>query len=140
MSAMSRNKGHAGERELAALLYRLTGHDVRRRVRQHQGDSDLEGLPGWSVECKRYRSAAHADVVDWWTQAVTQADRAGTMPVLFYRLDRHAWRCVWPADLHTGRLPVSGGFDDALTSDPLTWWRMCKGLGLGSVNPPRANR
>ena len=126
MSATQRNKGHAGERELAALLCHLTGHDVRRRVRQHQGDCDLEGLPGWSVECKRYRSAEPCEVAGWWTQAVAQADRAGTWPVLFYRLDRQPWRCVWPADLHTQRRPVSGLFSDALTGDPLTWWRMCK--------------
>ncbi|HMN91663.1 MAG TPA: hypothetical protein PKC60_00390 [Hydrogenophaga sp.] len=129
MSAMQRNKGKAGERELAALLYRLTGHQVRRRVRQHEADDDLVGLPGWSVECKRYRSAAPADVVDWWAQTVSQACRTGSWPVLFYRLDRQPWRCVWPADLHTGQRPVSGNFSDTLTSDPLTWWRMCKGLG-----------
>lgn len=126
MSAMQRNKGHAGERELAALLQTLTGHTVRRRVRQHQGDCDLEGLPGWSVECKRYRSAAPCEVAGWWAQAVRQAERDGTWPVLFYRMDRQPWRCVWPADLHTQRRPVSGLFTDALTGEPLTWWRMCK--------------
>lgn len=128
MSAMQRTKGQAGERELAALLSELTGHDVRRRVRQHQADCDLEGLPGWSVECKRYRSAAPCDVADWWEQAARQADRDRTWPVLFYRLDRQAWRCVWPADLHTQRRPVSGLFEDTLTSDPLTWWRMCRAV------------
>jgi len=134
MSAMQRTKGHAGERELAALLAELTGHDVRRRVRQHQGDSDLEGLPGWSVECKRYRSAAPCEVAGWWAQAASQAEQDGTRPVLFYRLDRHPWRCVWPADLHTGRRPVSVSFDDTLVSDPLVWWRMCKDLGPGSAH------
>jgi Holliday junction resolvase len=132
---MQRDKGKVGERELAALLTELTGHDVRRRVRQHEGDSDLEGLPGWSVECKRYRSAAPADVSRWWAQAAAQASREGTWPVLFYRLDKHRWRCVWPADLHTGRRPVSVGFDNALVSDPLVWWRMCHKYGPGSVNP-----
>ena len=56
MSAMSRTKGQAGEREVAAIIRELTGHDVRRHVRQHAGDADLAGLPGWSVECKRYRA------------------------------------------------------------------------------------
>jgi Holliday junction resolvase len=131
MSAMQRNKGHAGERELAALLHELTGRNVRRRVRQHDGDDDLEGLPGWSIECKRHRCAAPADVVGWWRQTVNQADRGKAWPVLFYRLDRQGWRCVWPADLHLGKLTISGSFDDALVSDPLTWWRMCK-----DVAPP----
>lgn len=128
MAGLSRNKGKAGERELARLLADLTGHDVRRRVRQHDGDDDLEGLPGWSIEAKRYKAAPPALVAQWWAQAVTQADRAGTWPVLFYRPDRQGWRCVWPADLHTGRRPVSGGFADTLTGDPLTWWRLVRGL------------
>ncbi|NZA00578.1 hypothetical protein H0I39_00080 [Ottowia beijingensis] len=58
MGAMSRTKGKVGEREIAALLAELTGCDVRRRVRQHDGDSDLEGLPGWCVEVKRHARAA----------------------------------------------------------------------------------
>ena len=41
MGAMSRNKGKTGEREAAALLSDLLGLDIRRRVRQHDGDSDL---------------------------------------------------------------------------------------------------
>lgn len=94
MSGMQRNKGKAGEREIAALVRDLTGWDVRRRVRQHDGDSDLEGVPGWSVEVKRHRSASAADVAAWWRQAVAQA--GVTTPVLFYRLDRCDWRAVWP--------------------------------------------
>ena len=37
MAGLSRNKGKAGERELVRLLKDMTGHNVRRRVRQ----------PGW---------------------------------------------------------------------------------------------
>lgn len=46
MSRMQRDKGKAGEREAAELVRELTGWDVRRRVRQHEGDSDLTGAPG----------------------------------------------------------------------------------------------
>ncbi len=46
MSAMQRNKGKGGEREAAELVRDLTGWDARRRVRQHPGDSDIEGVPG----------------------------------------------------------------------------------------------
>lgn len=46
MSAMQRNKGKAGEREAAELVREHTGWDVRRRVRQHDGDSDLTSAPG----------------------------------------------------------------------------------------------
>ena len=54
MGGLSRSKGQRGEREVAALLSELTGHDVRRRVRNHAGDSDLQGLPGWEIEVKFY--------------------------------------------------------------------------------------
>lgn len=95
MSGMSRTKGKAGEREIAALIRDCTGWDVRRRVRQHDGDSDLEGVPGWSVEVKRHAKATRGDIADWWGQAVAQAGGWQT-PVLFYRPNRGEWRAVWP--------------------------------------------
>lgn len=96
MGAMQRTKGQAGERELARLIEDHTGWTVRRRVRQHEGDSDLEGVPGWSVECKR---AAISRLNDWWMQAYEQSRKPGykpAIPVLFYRLDRQPWRAMWP--------------------------------------------
>lgn len=104
MTAMQRTKGAAGEREVAALVRDLTGWDVRRRVRQHGGDSDLTGIPAWSIECKRHRSATRGDIAAWWRQCVAQAGEL--RPVLFYRLDRCDWRAVWPLDAllaHSGR-------------------------------------
>ena len=79
MGAMSRNKGKAGEREISGLLADLTGCKVRRRVRQRDGDSDLEGLPGWCIEVKRHAKASRSTVAGWWGQAVRQAEegRAG---------------------------------------------------------------
>lgn len=97
---MSRTKGQTGEREIAALVADLTGWTVKRRVRQHQGDTDLEGVPGWAVECKRHARATRSDIAGWWAQTAQQADRAGATPVLFYRLDRDHWRAVWPVALH----------------------------------------
>ena len=129
MSAMSRTKGQSGEREMAALLTQVTGHDVRRRVRQHDGDSDLEGVPGWSIECKRYATAKPGHIYGmWWPQALAQAQDAGTLPVLFYRLDRGLWTAVWCADLHTGNRPVRVDYQHTLSADPATWWDMCKGI------------
>lgn len=94
MSAMQRNKGKTGEREAAELVRQFTGWDVRRRVRQHAGDSDLQGVPGWAVEVKRHRTATPSEVARWWAQAVTQA--GDLLPVLLYRADRAEWRAVWP--------------------------------------------
>lgn len=105
MTAMQRNKGQSCERAAAELVRELTGWDVRRQVRQHAGDSDLQGVPGWSVEVKRQRTAAAGEIAAWWRQAVGQAERAGGMPVLLYRADRAPWRARWPlATLAT--LPV----------------------------------
>jgi Holliday junction resolvase len=98
MGLTSRRKGQSGERELANLLADLTGWDVRRRVRQHDGDSDLTGAPGWSIEVKRRRAATRSDIALWWAQTVAQAGAA--LPVLFYRLDRHGWRAIWPVAVH----------------------------------------
>ena len=94
MSAMQRTKGQTGEREIAGIVRDLTGWDVRRRVRNHAGDSDLEGVPGWAVEVKRHRTATRGDVARWWQQAVSQAGEL--LPVLFYRQNRDTWRAVWP--------------------------------------------
>lgn len=99
MGLMSRNKGKAGEREIAALLADLTGHSVKRRVRQRDGDSDLEGVPGWSVEVKRYAKATRSVIRGWWLQAVAQAAPDASIPVLLYRQDRDEWRAVWPLSI-----------------------------------------
>ena len=93
---MQRAKGASGEREIASIVRELTGWDVRRRVRQQDGDSDLEGVPGWSVEVKRHRSASRGEIAAWWRQIVRQAERAAALPVLFFRVDRDGWRAVWP--------------------------------------------
>jgi len=119
MGAASRDKGKRGERELAEFLRGLTGSDVRRRVRQHDGDSDLEGLPGWCVECKRHATAAPADVARWWRQTAAQAHRVGAWPLLAWRADRmRDWVFVWPAGLHCPDAPPqSGHVADTLAAD-----------------------
>lgn len=94
MTAMQRTKGQSGEREVAGLIRDLTGWDVQRRVRNHAGDSDLVGVPGWSVEVKRHKTAGRAEIAGWWRQTCAQATTL--LPVLFYRLDRDSWRAVWP--------------------------------------------
>jgi hypothetical protein len=77
MGAMSRNKGKVAEREIASVLADLTGHDVKRRVRQRDGDSNLEGVPGWCVEVKRHAKATRAAVRSWWGQAVAPGHQGG---------------------------------------------------------------
>jgi Holliday junction resolvase len=89
-------KGKDGERAVAQLLREQCGLDARRRVRQHSGDSDITGIPGWSIEVKQQ---ATARLELWWQQAVAQA-APGTLPLLAYRLPRRPWRFVWPVAAH----------------------------------------
>ena len=127
---MARGKGQSGEREVAEIISRLTGHDVRRRVRQHGGDSDLVGLPYWCVEVKRYASVPPGLVAQWWDQAVRQARDTMLLPVLFYRADRSGWRCVWNADLHRRPMPqpLCSDYEATVTGAPEIWWALCSGM------------
>lgn len=97
MGMKSRTKGKSGEREIAALIRDLTGWNVRRKVRQLDGESDLEGVPHFSVEVKRHATATRADIRGWWEQTREQAMAESKVPVLFYRKDRDDWRAVWSA-------------------------------------------
>lgn len=132
MAGMSRNKGKVGERELARLLSALTGYTVARRVRNLAGEDDLQGLPGWSIECKRYATATPALVAGWWAQAQRQAQAVGQEPVLFYRADKGAWRAVWDASLllPSGQmlLPTDGRpmlpAGATVETCPVTWWAL----------------
>lgn len=143
MGGLSRAKGKRGERELARLLTELTGHDIKRRVRQHEGDSDLEGLPGWAIECKRYARVTPAMLATWWKQARAQAQRMGGTPLLCWRTDRmREWCFHWPAGLHCHDAPpCPESIADTLGADPLTWWRMVRSLkGTPAPDPLRVIR
>jgi hypothetical protein len=111
MSAMQRTKGASGERDVARLISDITGWDVRRRVRNHAGDCDLTGVPGWAPECKRHKAATRGVIAGWWMQACAQA--GPLLPVLFYRLDRDSWRAVWPVvvTLKMQRAEMWGGYE-----------------------------
>lgn len=91
MSSAGVRKGKRGEREAAALLRDLLGHDVQRRVRQHEGDSDLLGVPGWGLEVK---NCAQLDLPAWWRQCCEQAGES--IPALLYKIPRRGWRVRWP--------------------------------------------
>ena len=98
MGKMQRTKGQVGEREASALISQHTGWHVTRRVRNAAGDSDLVGVPGWSVEIKRYATGSKGDIERWWKQCLSQCGH--DRPVLFYRFDRAEWRSVWALNDH----------------------------------------
>ena len=117
MGLKSRRKGANGELEIAGIIRDLTGWDVRRKVRQHDGDSDLEGVPGWSVEVKRHATASRGEIRKWWEQAVMQAPDAIARPVLFYRRDKDEWRAVW-TDMANG---VAYGYEWTVEGSVEAW-------------------
>jgi hypothetical protein len=119
MGMKSRSKGKVGEREIAAIVRDLTGWEVRRKVRQLDGESDLEGVPAFSVEVKRHASATRGDIRCWWDQANAQAVAEGKVPVLFFRRDRDEWRAVWPMSLECAA--AGRGYEWTIEGSVETW-------------------
>lgn len=83
--AMARNKGANYERRIANQLTEATGTRWRRRVRNHEGDSDVvaddPAFARLSVECKH---ATTLCLPAWWRQAQAQAGE-NRIPVLIYK-------------------------------------------------------
>ena len=109
MTSFSRNKGKRGELAVCRIIFELTGWEAKRRVRNDAGDSDLIGIPGWSVEVKDHSKAMLGDVREWWAQACRQADG---IPLLVYKRQRGEWRAVYPLSIH-------------LCMQEADWWKDC---------------
>jgi Holliday junction resolvase len=113
----SARKGKVAERELARLLRKWLGSAVVRNLDQvRDGGSDLLGIAGWALECKR---AARPRVAEWWAQTCRQAAAVGLRPALCYRLDRQPWRAVVALrDVTTGfeRVPLEMRLETDLES------------------------
>lgn len=96
MSAKSRNKGAAAEREVLRLLGEELGLMLTRNLTQtREGGADCLGVKGFALEVKRQESLSRPT---WWRQACDQAQRVGAEPMLLYRRNREAWQ----AFIHTG--------------------------------------
>ena len=91
----SRQKGAAGERELARKLRDL-GYDCRRGQQYSgaNGDADVVGLPGIHIECKRVERLCIEDAI---AQAKRDA-REGKMPVVMHRKNHCEWLVTMPLD------------------------------------------
>ena len=88
MAINSRNKGAAGERELAKKL-KDYGYDCRRGQQYCgvNGDADVIGLPGIHIECKRVEKLNIYD-------AIFQAKRdskTDELPAVFHRKNNCEW-------------------------------------------------
>ena len=84
----SRNKGAAGERELAGKL-RAYGYDARRgqQYSGFNGDADVVGLPGIHIECKRVE---RLNIDDAMWQARRDA-KERELPAVFHRKNHRQW-------------------------------------------------
>ena len=108
MSRMQREKGANAERELIGAIYDELGVRLMRNLEQSRaGGHDLTLAPGetgpvaealgrFAVEVKRHARADRSALRAWWAQAETQAETAGLVPVLAYRVDRAPWRIILP--------------------------------------------
>ena len=84
----SRQKGAAGERELAKKL-REYGYECRRGQQYcgTNGDADVIGLEGIHIECKRVE---RLNIDDAMLQAIRDR-REGECPAVFHRKNNHEW-------------------------------------------------
>ena len=84
----SRQKGAAGERELAKKL-REYGYECRRGQQYcgTNGDADVIGLEGIHIECKRVE---RLNIDDAMLQAIRDR-REGEYPAVFHRKNNHEW-------------------------------------------------
>lgn len=85
----SRNKGAAGERELANIL-KGYGYDTRRGQQYcgANGDADVVGIPGMHIECKRVEKLNLDAAMD---QSERDA-KEGEIPVVIHRKNRKRWK------------------------------------------------
>lgn len=91
----SRNKGAAGERELAGKL-RDYGYNARRGQQYcgANGDADVVGLPGIHIECKR---TERLNIDDAMWQARRDA-KEYEIPVVFHRKNGQGWKATMMLD------------------------------------------
>jgi Holliday junction resolvase len=86
----ARNKGAAGERELAGILSDKLGFVVKRKLGQaRDGEDDIQ-VGKFRIEVKR-REAVR---IDAWCEQVQACIQPGEIPVVAYRRNGQPWRVV----------------------------------------------
>lgn len=85
---MARNKGARGELELMHLIRDVYGYNVHRG-KVFYGESDLVGLDGIHIECKRVEKL---NIHKAMLQAIAEADeRNDGLPTVFHRKNNEEW-------------------------------------------------
>ena len=83
-----RNKGAAGERELAGILKDHLGFEVKRNLGQARDGADDITIQKFRIEVKRQERLQ----VDRWSEQVESCSKVGEIPVLAYRRNGQPWR------------------------------------------------
>lgn len=103
MGKPSRDKGSAGERELAKLI-RSHGFDCERTGRNGRTSEDVtHSIPGIHVECKRDERLS----VDAMVRQAERDAADGLVPVVIFRRNRQPWRVVVDANEYLRLLAIA---------------------------------
>jgi Holliday junction resolvase len=101
----SRAKGQRGEREVCHMLSKYLGEPITRELgASRDGGCDVKVTIGeftYFIEVKLYRKVTQANIAEWWTQALRQANddehALNPVPVLIYRQSHWKyWEVVVP--------------------------------------------
>ena len=84
----ARNKGAAGEREVAKILTDNLGFVVKRNLSQSRDGADDITIQKFRVEVKRQETLA----IDKWSTQVEACSNPGEVPVVIYRRSGQPWR------------------------------------------------
>ena len=84
----AKNKGADGERELSNIFRDVYGYDTHRGMVFYH-ESDVVGLPGIHIECKRVEKLNVQAALE---QSVNEAQiKCDGIPTLFHRRNRKGW-------------------------------------------------
>ncbi len=89
-----RNKGAAGERELAGILKDHLGFEVKRNLGQARDGADDITIQKFRIEVKRQERLQ----VDKWSEQVESCSKSGEIPILAYRRNGQPWRVCLKLD------------------------------------------
>jgi hypothetical protein len=108
----ARNKGAAGEREVAKILTDNLGFVVKRNLGQARDGADDITIDKFRIEVKRKEALA----IDKWSAQVEACAKAGEVPVVVYRRSGQPWRvCLLLDDFIPMMRDQLGGVSNAET-------------------------
>ena len=84
----ARNKGAAGEREVAKILTDNLGFVVKRNLGQARDGADDITIEKFRIEVKRKEALA----IDKWSAQVEACSNPGEVPIVIYRRSGQPWR------------------------------------------------